>query len=214
MLLNLERVDFLIGQYVSGVLPEPAQVLVGSHLEMQTSSGLLARTLQDLAGEALNRTEPVGLSHPNQRLQAILQSPSPNTDPAQPTLEESEFPAVLRAYTRKDLGAIPWKRKLPGIRQYIIESSADMEASLIWARPGRALPHHSHQGLELTLVLEGEFHDHRGRFKEGEISVADESFDHRPVAGRLGPCLCFSVLFAPIALSGSTLRLFGDLIGI
>jgi putative transcriptional regulator len=214
MLLNLERVDFLIGQYVSGVLPEPAQVLVGSHLEMQAGSGLLARTLQDLAGEALSRTEPVGLSEPNRRLEAILQSPSPRADPPQQTLDEGEFPTLLRTYARKDLDDIPWKRKLPGLRQYIIESSADMEASLIWARPGRALPHHSHQGLELTLVLEGEFHDHRGKFAEGDVSVADESFDHRPVVGKLGPCLCFSVLFAPISLSGPTLRLFGDVLGI
>lgn len=214
MLLNLERVDFLIGQYVSGVLPEPAQVLVGSHLEMQAGSGLLARTLQDLAGEALSRTEPVGLSEPNRRLEAILQSPSPRADPPQQTLDESEFPTSLRTYARKDLDDIPWKRKLPGLRQYIIESSADMEASLIWARPGRALPHHSHQGLELTLVLEGEFHDHRGKFAEGDVSVADESFDHRPVAGKLRPCLCFSVLFAPVSLSGPTLRLFGDVLGI
>ena len=81
-------------------------------------------------------------------------------------------------------------------------------------RAGRALPQHGHHGLELTLVLEGEFHDHRGNFSEGDVSVADETLDHRPIAGKRGPCLCLSVLFAPIALSGSTLRLLGDIIGL
>jgi putative transcriptional regulator len=89
-----------------------------------------------------------------------------------------------------------------------------MEASLLWARPGRALPHHGHHGLEFTLVLEGEFQDHHGSFAEGDVSVADENLDHRPVAGKGGPCVCFSVLFASIALSGPSLRLLGDLVGL
>jgi putative transcriptional regulator len=95
----------------------------------------------------------------------------------------------------------------------VIERSSEIEASLLWARPGRALPNHGHHGLELTLVLEGEFHDHRGSFGEGDVSVADETLDHRPVAGDT-PCVCFSVLFAPIALSGPMIRLFGDIIGV
>jgi putative transcriptional regulator len=64
------------------------------------------------------------------------------------------------------------------------------------------------------LVLDGEFHDHRGNFGQGDVSVADEMLDHRPIAGKREPCLCFCVLFAPIALSGSTLRLLGDIIGL
>ncbi|UIY31144.1 cupin domain-containing protein [Neorhizobium galegae] len=95
-----------------------------------------------------------------------------------------------------------------------MERSKDVETSLLWVRPGRALPQHGHLGLEMTLVLDGEFHDHRGNFGKGDVSIADEVLDHRPIAGKRGPCLCFSVLFAPIALSGSTLRFFGDLVGL
>ncbi|MBP2561119.1 putative transcriptional regulator [Neorhizobium galegae] len=213
MLQNLERLDLLIAHYVSGTLPEPARALVGSHLEMQASAAKLARLLEGFAGEILHTTPPVALSAHKRRLAEIFASAGPAELPAR-IVEKSRFPASLRAYAGADLTDIRWKTKLPGLRHHVIEKSKDVETSLLWVRPGRALPQHGHHGLELTLVLEGEFHDHRGNFGEGDVSVADEMLDHRPIAGKRGPCLCFSVLFAPIALSGSTLRLFGDIIGL
>ncbi|WP_117193783.1 cupin domain-containing protein [Rhizobium terrae] len=214
MLLNLERLEFLIAQYVSGSLPEPAHVLIGSHLEMQASAARLARVLETMSGEALEDSRPLPVSSRERRLAEIFMSPPLPSESWPAIPERSRFPVALRAYVGTDLPNIPWKTRLPGFRQHIIRKSKEVEASLLWVRPGRALPHHGHHGLELTLVLEGEFHDHRGNFDEGAVSVADETLDHRPVAGRRGPCICFSVLFAPIALSGSTLRLFGDIIGI
>lgn len=223
MLLNLERLEFLVAQYVSGALPEPAHVLVGSHLEMRRSHATLARSFQDMAGDALASIEPVPMRRPVRCLEEIMRSrspkglrpssmedlPSSNTLPTAKTL-----PGMLRAYAGRDLAGIPWRRKLPGLREHVIEKTAGIETSLLWARPGRALPNHGHTGLELTLVLEGQFHDHRGRFGEGDVSVADEELDHRPMASDRGPCLCFSVLLAPIALSGSAVGLVRDILGL
>lgn len=211
MLLNLERVDFLVAQYVAGSLPPPAHVLVGSHLQMQAPAGRFAHTLQRLAGESLEAVEPQPLKFRDRTLFDILKSMPPRLDGG--PVDRGMWPALLRAYAGKDLSGIPWRTKLPGLREHVIERSSEVEASLLWARPGRALPNHGHHGLELTLVLEGEFHDHRGIFAEGDVSVADETLDHRPIAGDK-PCVCFSVLFAPIALSGPMIRLFGDIIGV
>lgn len=212
MLLNLERLDMLIAHYVSGTLPEAARVLIGSHLEMQVLASRFAQGLEALAGDALASGASSPLSNRDQQLLDIFASAPPYESPS--AFENSSFPYTLATYAGADLPDIPWKTKLPGLRQHVIQRSREVETSLLWARPGRALPHHGHGGLELTLVLEGEFHDHRGNFAEGDVSVADESIDHRPVAGKRQPCLCFSVLFAPIALSGPTLRLLGDIIGI
>lgn len=212
MLLNLERLDFLISQYVAGSLPEAAHVLVGAHLEMQSVSARFAHHLEHRAGCELSEIEPVPIGRTDACLTAIFNSPPPRV--AAMEKAGQHFPAHLRSYAGLDLSSIPWRGKLPGLRQHVIEKNAHVEASLLWARPGRALPNHGHHGLELTLVLDGEFHDHRGNFCEGDVSVADEDLDHRPIAGGRGPCVCFSVLFAPIALSGSTFRLIGDVIGI
>ncbi len=215
MLLNLERLDLLISHYVAGCLPEPAHILVGSHLEMQPCSARLSNCLSELAGEALERTAPLPLSSADKRLKDILETrsevvlPPPAGEP-----DDQQLPHYLRAYTGRNLNDVPWKTKLPGLKQHVIEKYSGMESSLLWARPGRALPHHNHRGLELTLVLQGEFRDHRGAFVEGDVSVADESIEHRPVAGDGSPCLCFSVLLAPIALSGPSFRIVADILGI
>lgn len=214
MRLNLERLDLLIAQYVSGALPEPAHVLIGSHLEMRNSAVRFARTLENLAGEALNDNEPLAMSARSAQLRKIFSSVPPAASQTPRLAEEGNLPRSLRSYAGADLLDIPWKTKLPGLRHHVIEKSKDVETSLLWARPGRALPHHGHHGLELTLVLDGQFHDHRGNFNQGDVSVADETLDHRPVAGSGAPCVCFSVLFAPIALSGSTIRLLGDILGL
>ena len=213
MLLNLERLDMLIAHYVSGTLPEAARVLIGSHLEMQGQAQRFAGGLEMLAGDALDRTSPLPMRSRSEQLLAIFSSAPPSVG-GKKAPNDATLPHTLIDYIGFDPADIRWRMKLPGLRHHVIEKTRDVETSLLWARPGRALPHHGHGGLELTLVLEGEFHDHRGNFTEGDVSVADETLDHRPVAGKARPCLCFSVLFAPIALSGPTLRLLGDVIGL
>lgn len=216
MLLNRERVDFLVAQYVAGSLPPPAHVLMGAHLEMNPPSAHFAEGLEELAGEQLEATPPQPLAARNRALQAIFASPPPTFHMVGTRSDASDtgMPSLLERYAGQDVAHLPWKRKLPGLKQHVIERSRGIEASFLWARPGRALPHHDHNGLELTLVLQGEFRDHRGAFPQGAVSVAEEGLDHRPVAGQVEPCICFSVLFAPIALSRPGMRLIGDLLGL
>ena len=214
MLLNLERLDLLIAHYVAGALPKPADVLVGSYLEMQAAAARLASLLEGIAGEVLAGSEPLAMSNRDKSLEKIFLSRPPVVVGEKSQYSRSGLPSLLQSYAGGDLADIPWRTRLPGFRQYVIEKSKDVEASLLWLRPGRAIPHHGHKGLELTLVIEGEFHDHRGRFAAGDVSVADETLDHRPVAASRAPCICFSILFAPISLSGPIPRLVGDILGI
>jgi putative transcriptional regulator len=83
----------------------------------------------------------------------------------------------------------------------------------MWIRAGRALPAHTHKGMELILILDGAFNDERGRFARGDISIADETVDHRPVAEKDRACIAFGVSDGPIKLTGSFRQIIGDLIG-
>lgn len=214
--MTVAMLDALISEYVAGDLPEPARVLIASHIEMKPSSALMARTLEAFAGQSLEKGETRALVNGERRMETIMRSASPQLRLVQPREKHHVLPRALRDYLGFDLADVPWKGKLPGLKQHMIEHNKEdgSEASLLWARPGRALPNHTHEGLELTLVLDGDFHDHRGTFARGDVSVADESLDHRPVAGQTKPCLCLSVLFAPIVLSGSKMGLLGDILGL
>lgn len=212
---QIDTVDALMAHYVAGSLPVPARVLVAAHLEMQPVNRLIVRDLESLAGEALELLPPAAIADKDARLAAIFASAAlPVVQPrATESHKGSNFPRALRDFIGYDVADIPWRTKLPGFKEYELGDIDGCEVSLMWIRAGRSLPAHTHQGVELTLVLDGAYSDVRGHYGPGDISVADDALVHRPVADKDRPCIAFSVLEAPIKFKGSLTQLIGDLIG-
>jgi putative transcriptional regulator len=52
---------------------------------------------------------------------------------------------------------------------------------LLKAAPGTHLPHHAHEGTELTVILKGAFQHSGTRFGVGDCDDADETVEHLPV---------------------------------
>ncbi|MBO9098256.1 MULTISPECIES: ChrR family anti-sigma-E factor [unclassified Rhizobium] len=212
---QIDTFDALMAHYVAGSLPEPARILVAAHLEMQPINRLIVHDLEALAGEALEQMPAADPGDRNARLAAIFASPA-SSEPAPRPVERSGdggLPQTLRDFIGYDLADIPWRSKLPGFKKYGLGEIDGCKVNLMWIRAGRKLPTHTHEGAELTLVLEGAFSDARGRYGPGEISIADDSIVHRPVAENDRPCIAFSVLEAPIKFKGPLTRLVGDLLG-
>ena len=105
---------------------------------------------------------------------------------------------VIPACESYGLGLLPWSPLGGGIRQHLIETGDETRARLLYIPPGEDVPQHTHQGLELTLVLAGSFADGDEEFHVGDIEVADETVDHTPVSGPNGPCICLAVTDAPL----------------
>ena len=212
---QIDTVDALMAHYVAGSLPEPARALVAAHLEMQPVNRSLVRDLEALAGEALEVLPPSEIAARDTRLAAIFTSfGSVEVSPPPPVnLQVGKFPQALRDFIGFDVDNVPWRTKLPGFKEYDLGNIDGCEVSLMWIRAGRTLPTHTHEGVELTLVLDGAFNDVRGRYGPGDISVADDTLIHRPVAENDRPCIALSVLEAPIKFRGSLPRLIGDLLG-
>ncbi|WP_276118257.1 ChrR family anti-sigma-E factor [Pararhizobium qamdonense] len=211
---QLDTVDALMARYAAGILPEPARVLVEAHLEMQAANRPKVAEFETVAGDILEQMEPVSLTSRDEALRAIF-SAAPlrlaDASPQQPVT--AFFPKAIRDFAGFDAADIPWKRKLPGFKEYSLGKIDGCDVSFFWLKPGRTVPAHTHEGYELSLVLDGAFNDTRGRFVKGDISVADESIDHRPVAEAECPCIGFAVSQAPLKLTGSWRQLLGDMIG-
>jgi putative transcriptional regulator len=212
--VQLDTVDALMARYAAGILPEPARVLVEAHLEMQSINRSKVAGYETVAGGILESTEPVSLTSRDTVLKAVF-SASPfsmaEPTPAQPA--HALFPKAIRDFAGIDADEIRWKRKLPGLKEYSLGKIDGCDVSFFWLKPGRVVPAHTHEGYELSLVLDGAFNDTRGRFARGDISVADESIDHRPMAEAERPCIGFAVSQAPFKLTGSWRQLLGDMIG-
>lgn len=210
---HIDSIDALMAHYVAGSLPEPARVLVQSHLEMKPDNRSLVNGLELLAGEALESAPEAAIADRDRRLAAIFASVPPVIEP--PAIEQPAhalFPRALRDLVGFEAEDVPWRRRLPGFKEYSLDRDG-CEVSLMWIKPGRALPAHTHKGMELILILDGAFNDERGRFGPGDISIADETVDHRPVAEKDRPCIAFAVSDGPVRLTGSFRQMIGDLIG-
>ncbi|MEO0729914.1 MAG: cupin domain-containing protein, partial [Pseudomonadota bacterium] len=94
--------------------------------------------------------------------------------------------------TGHTLDTVPWRRLGWGVWHYPIalkgERSGDLR--LIKVQGGQAMPEHGHGGSELTLVLDGAYHDELGTFAAGDIADLDDDIEHRPVADSDMGCIC------------------------
>jgi putative transcriptional regulator len=209
---GIDTLDGLMARYVAGHLPEPARVLVAAHLALSSTNRPLVWALEDAAGMELEEIVPVTVTDREERLAAIFANP-PMTSSSPDRFQDPVLPDILRQFVGVGIDDIPWKTKMPGYREHLIGEIDGCEANLLWIKPGRKMPAHTHEGSEITLVLDGAFCDINGRYGRGDIAVADDSIDHRPIAESDRPCICFAVTDAPLKLTGSYTQLFSDFLG-
>ncbi|WP_210215774.1 ChrR family anti-sigma-E factor [Roseitalea porphyridii] len=204
--------DALVSGYVAGSLPRPLHVLMDAHLELSPANRPIVAGLEGVAGDALEQLDPMELGDRDGALSAIFASTtSAETDPVKRC---GTMPRALADFVGHSVDDIPWKTKMPGFREYDMEDVDGCHVSMFWIKPGRTVPSHTHEGMELSLIIDGAFRDERGRFGRGDISIADPSVDHRPVAERDVPCIGFAVTDAPLRLTGSLRQRLSDILAI
>ena len=211
---KIESMDVLLARFVAGTLPKPVAVLVAAHLELSPDSRMLVRALEASAGDLLEAEEPLPLTAHKAMLDAVLASSSVGAGPDEVEKQPcAVMPRVLRDFVGYTADTIPWKTKMPGYREYDIGDVDGCHVSMMWIKPGRKMPAHTHDGMELTLVLDGAFSDTKGRFGRGDISIADDSVDHRPMDENDRACIAFAVTDAPLRMTGPLHQRIADIFG-
>lgn len=202
MLEQADAIDALMAEFVSGTLPTPLQVLLASHLEMNKSNSEWVSNLEALAGLELADIEPVALSDRDAMLARILAS-NTGQESVSEVATEDETPDSLRRFIGSTVSDIPWKRnRFASMDEVKLGDFDGCKATLFRLQAGQGVPHHTHEGTEITLVLQGAFSDGTGHYKKGQISIADGTVDHRPMADEDEDCICFAVTDAPLRLTG------------
>jgi putative transcriptional regulator len=180
--------EMLLAAYAAGTLSEPFAVLVASHLQMTADS-------------PADGSDTIGFNILGSV--SIAQHERGPSRPAPGVDQLNVFmPLALRSYVGRHLDAPEWRTLVPGLEECRIFRDARAEASFLRCRPGKAIPAHTHGGLEAALVLQGGFRDQSGHHGVGDIAVADGTIDHRPVADASVECIIFLVQEAPVRLTG------------
>jgi putative transcriptional regulator len=85
----------------------------------------------------------------------------------------------------------------------------EIHSSLLHIQPGGSVPEHTHNGYELTLLLDGEFSDELGDYVPGDFILLDKAHTHQPKS-EIG-CLCLTVVDEPLHFTQGLNRLLNPI---
>lgn len=200
--------EALLFGYASGCLDEAQNLIVASHLTFSSKAREFIKRCEAIGGAIIEtECEPVSMStYALENVMAQIDAPSKTQAPSEksehpenPLDFDVPTPIVQTLASQK----IEWKTLFPGMKAMDLDLNCkESTARFMAARPGLVSPHHSHKGMEITLVLDGAFSDETGQYHRGDLIVTDETHDHTPTACKMMGCTCLVITTAPIKLKG------------
>jgi putative transcriptional regulator len=193
--------DETLQAFASGALDPGRRVVVAAHAELCPSCRRMLRAVDHLAGEHLDALAATPLS-PGALERTLARIDEPRSAAPPRPAAASDLPIVLRSLAPYTLG--PWKWIGPGVhwRSASVPSQDGARVFMLKAAPGTRLPHHTHTGTELTLILKGAFKHVGGRYGIGDLDEADGSIEHQPIVEPGETCICLVAMEGDLRLLG------------
>lgn len=206
--------DELLMAYSAGSLPEAFNLLIATHVSMCDECRAQLGACDAVGGAVMDGCAPAELSDDSlkstlaliaERVVAPAEAAAPIRAPM--PAADADLPEPLREYVGGGLDKVKWRRVGGGVCQAILATSREATVRLLKIPAGTAVPDHGHRGTEMTLVLRGAFSDASDRFARGDVEVANEDFEHTPVAEEGEDCICLAATDAPLRFRGLVPRL-------
>ncbi len=213
----------LLEQYTEGTLAAELSLVVAAHLDFCPHCQLLRHDIEADIGCQLAQQPATNADGDEwqQMMQQILSTATAEPTPALTSTASETLVATHieqgqhRIEIPRSLQRLAAKRKkwlhLGGIATAKLPSGADNHLSLLLIESNTEVPLHTHKGLEITLVLSGEMVDEMGKYAAGDLIINTPDHTHTPKNISNEPCLCLSVLTAPLEFKQGLIRLLNPL---
>jgi len=187
--------DDILLAYAAGNLPDAFSLVVATHISSCDECRARLAAHEAAGGAILETHKKMEISADlRARVFDGLDAPV-QIDPA-PLKRSGVFPGPVMERLK---GKPPkWRQLGGGVKQVILDHGPEGSVRLLHIPGGQAVPDHSHHGLELTLVLDGSFHDETGCYRAGDLQVADDSLEHTPIADEGRACICLAATEGPL----------------
>lgn len=207
----------LMEQYVAGVLTTDIALAVAAHIDLCLHCQKLNSDLHH--DQASQLTELI----PNQRdagkfehmLESILAQPTKSItaphDNLSNTLTINQRTFTIPHSLQRIVAARSKWRQLGSMATAKLPAGEKRHVSLLYIAKNTALPHHTHLGSEITLVLSGQVYDEKGSYAAGDLLIRTPNDTHAPYTHQDDDCLCLSVLSAPLQFKKGLLRILNPL---
>ncbi|MDX2157524.1 MAG: ChrR family anti-sigma-E factor [Hyphomicrobiaceae bacterium] len=203
MTVHHHPTDETLAAHAAGALDIGRSLVVEAHLEACPRCRCWVGSLHAVGGLMLADIKPMALSPGAlDRTLAALPAQVPVQSPPRPRAATAEAITLPRILEGRRIGE--WKWLGPGIHRCDIEvPDADgARVFLLRAAPGTRMPHHTHTGSELTLVLSGAFAHEGGTYRAGDFDEADDDVEHQPVVRPGATCVCLVAMTGDLRLVG------------
>lgn len=210
----------LLAEYASGTATPGTALFVAAHLTFSPESRGELALLDEVGGALLSEDDSDALptSALDSLMAAIDAEPAigcnaASDEPDGKRTASSVLPAPLANAIEVPFDEIPWKFRLPGVSEYELDGFGEETVSLLRARPGSAVPQHTHNGREMTLILTGAMQDGDRILRAGDCAINDEDDDHRPQIIGDEMCHCLIVMDGGLRFTGRfsrALNLFSE----
>jgi putative transcriptional regulator len=176
--------DATLAAYAAGTLPEGLAMVVATHLHFCPDCRRMDRVMEATGGNLLSDIAPAAMA-PDALTRVLARTAdAPPPERSAPILQSGLPPPLDRcAFGR-------WWPVAPGLRWRPMKVSGRAWAGLLVVAPGRSMPKHGHDGLELACVLRGSFVDASGRYGAGDIAEPEGDHDIPPRVDSDDPCVC------------------------
>ena len=213
----------LLLNYVEGDLEPALSLAVALHQKHCPTCRQKIKDLESHYGENLDLSESShnedgGFERLIRHIAVLSTVDTDNTMPQVSTdhdIENSEGLGFLEDYAVAEInrpllkqllnfnqGDFEWKKLSSKISTVALELyDASYKVNLLRFSAKTKIPKHTHLGKEYTVVIEGDFKDHKGSHAVGDFIVCDGSDEHRPVVGGKG-CVCLAITDAPLRFTG------------
>jgi len=193
--------------YAAGNTSESMSLLIATHLALCPNCRSRFADFESVGGAMLEALPAAAMD--DGALSAVLarlDDPdladfTPVSDPGNDGEDRPILPQPLRSYVGTSPDNLAWQQVIRGLEEFDLEVGG-AKTKLLRIKPGASMPQHTHEGRELTLVLDGTYDDEIGHFARGDVAVLDDEVDHRPIAGPGRDCICLAVIDAPLRLTG------------
>ena len=212
--------DATIMSFAAGTLPAPISLVVSAHLGFCETCREKVRNAELIGSTVLEHSEPAEMS-PG-ALNNVLERLDAGTS-SEPIVavnirrdEDDVFPAQVRKVLGVPVSEIKWRSVARGVQIHQVDLGDEHQGKLFLMRiaSGKALPVHSHGGMELTLVLSGSYTDRFGTYGRGDIADLDEDVEHQPVVDKGEDCICIVASEHPAKFKGILPKIFQPFVGI
>lgn len=207
--------DATLLAYSSGTLTKGMALLVESHVEHCSQCLEHVQSSDRIGGVLLTQINPVDMTHGSlEQALAMLDSIELEQPKSRIITENAEVPNALAELIGHDLDSLDWKRVGVGVQQYDLKLGGPGATRLLRLQPGVSVPHHTHSGNELTLILRGSYSDELGRFRVGDVADLDGHLEHQPIVDTKAECICLIATDAPLKFTGFMGKLVQPFIGL